>query len=187
VTSRAERYLEQLLAAVSDRPADLTEILDAIPVPIYMTDTDGAVTYWNAACAQFAGRKPELGQDRWCVTWQLYTMAGEPLAHENCPMAVAIREGKPQRGDVAIALRPDGSRRAFTPYPTPLYDQSGKLRGAVNMLIDVTDEQIRELAAQAERCTRLATSVTDHRAARILTDMAASYSATIETLKEHAS
>ena len=56
-------------------------------------------------------------------------------------MAQAIREERAIRGAVAIAMRPDGTRRAFTPYPTPLFDDDGKLIGAVNMLIDVTAEQ----------------------------------------------
>ena len=99
---------------------------------------DGNVTYWNRACVDFAGREPQLGQDRWCVTWKLYTMAGEPLAHDACPMAVAIKQQRIVRDAVAIAERPDGSRRAFTPYPTPLFDEDGALKGAVNMLIDVT-------------------------------------------------
>jgi len=34
-------------------------------------------------------------------------------------------ERRPVRGEEAIAERPDGSRVAFVPYPTPLYDASG--------------------------------------------------------------
>ena len=56
-------------------------------------------------------------------------------------MAVAIREQRAIRGKVAIAARPDGSRKAFTPYPTPLFDDDGQLTGAVNMLIDVSAAQ----------------------------------------------
>ena len=48
-----------------------TSMLDELPVPIYTTDAAGAVTYWNRACVEFAGREPELGQDRWCITWKL--------------------------------------------------------------------------------------------------------------------
>ena len=51
------------------------------------------------------------------------------------------RSSGPIRDVVAIAERPDGSRVAFRPYPTPLFDPPGNFTGAVNMLIDVTDEQ----------------------------------------------
>ena len=40
-------------------------------------------------------------------------------------MAVAIKEKREVRGEMAIAMRPDGSRKAFIPYPTPLFDEDG--------------------------------------------------------------
>jgi PAS domain-containing protein len=181
---QADHYLSQLLTAVADYPAKSTEALDAIPVPVYMTDITGAVTYWNAACVQFAGRQPELGRDRWCVTWRLYTMTGEPLPHEVCPMALAIRRREPRRGDVAIALRPDGSRRAFNPYPVPLFGEDGELTGAVNMLIDVTEEQAETLASQSARCRRLAAAIDDRQASSVLKAMAEGYDTTARELSK---
>jgi PAS domain S-box-containing protein len=158
------------------------ELLDELPVPIYTTDAEGAVTYWNSACIDFAGRQPELGRDRWCVTWQLYTTAGEPLRHEDCPMAQAIREKKPVRDAIAIAKRPDGSRVAFRPYPTPLFGTDGELTGAVNLLIDVTDEQSQALRQQAEHCRRLADATYDRATRKVLDDMAEGFDKTAEEL-----
>ena len=63
-------------------------------------------------------------------------------------MAQAIRERQPVRDAVAIAERPDGSRAAFRPYPTPLFDEHGNFTGAVNMLIDVTDQQAKRLPSR---------------------------------------
>jgi hypothetical protein len=63
---------------------------------------------------------------------------GTPLPHEQCPMAVALREDRPVRNVDAIAERPDGTRIRFMPYPTPLHDASGALIGAVNILVDIT-------------------------------------------------
>jgi PAS domain-containing protein len=53
-------------------------------------------------------------------------------------MAIALKEDRAVRGAEAIAERPDGTRVPFIPFPTPLHDASGKLVGAVNMLIDIT-------------------------------------------------
>lgn len=169
----AERLLDEVLGALSGDAWTVT--LDRLEAPTYLTDIDGNVTYWNRACVDFAGREPELGHDKWCVTWKLYTTQGDPLPHESCPMAIAIKEQRAIRDCIAIAERPDGSRRAFRPYPTPLFDPAGTLKGAVNMLIDVTAEQDRELRGQAERCRRLARSVTDAQASRVLDDMAIGY------------
>lgn len=156
--------------------------LDKLAVPIYTTDATGAVTFWNRACIDFAGREPQLGQDRWCVTWHLYTTTGEPLEHENCPMATALKEKRAVRDMVAIAERPDGSRVAFRPYPTPLFDQDGELTGAVNMLIDVTEEQADSLHDQAERCRRLADATYDRATSKVLGDMAEGFDRTADTL-----
>lgn len=179
---KAEFYLQTALEAVRQR-ADWQMMLDELPVPIYTTDADGAITYWNRECVVFTGRQPELGRDRWCVTWQLYTTTGERLPHETCPMATAITKKCEVRGEVAIALRPDGSRRAFTPYPTPLFDNAGNLTGAVNMLIDVTNQQASVLSEQAARCKRLAKAVTDKPTLQILSRMAEGYAATAAALK----
>lgn len=181
-TTHAQRLLDEVLGALSGDAWSVT--LDALDAPTYLTDADGNVTYWNRACVEFAGREPELGRDRWCVTWKLYTMAGEPLAHNACPMAVAIKQQRAVRNAVAIAERPDGSRRAFMPYPTPLFDGSGTMTGAVNLLIDVTAEQDEALRSQAERCWRLAKSVTDPSASRVLGDMAISYESSAASLSQ---
>ena len=122
--------------------------LDALPAPIYVTDTDGVITYYNPACIAFAGRVPALGLDRWCVTWKLFTEDGAFLPHDKCPMAEAIRTQTPVRGVSALAERPDGTRLNFVPFPTPLFDAQGRFIGAVNMLIDVTAEQTRRGASR---------------------------------------
>lgn len=157
-------------------------MLDQLPVPIYTTDSDGAVTYWNRACVEFAGRVPKLGKDKWCVTWKIYTTTGDFLPHDQCPMAKAIREKREIRGAVAIAVRPDGSRRAFRPYPTPLFDADGKLTGAVNMLVDVSAEQADVLADQARRCRRLADATYDRQTCSVLAAMADGFARTAEQL-----
>jgi len=127
------------------------ELLDALPAAIYTTDAAGRLTYYNAAAVQLAGRVPDLGSDEWCVTWRLYWPDGTPLPHDECPMALALKTGRPVRGVEAIAERPDGTRVPFMPYPTPLHDASGNVVGAVNMLVDLTErsqaEQVRQLLA----------------------------------------
>jgi len=180
---KAEEYLDTALDALTAGD-ECPSVLDKLPVPIYTTDATGAVTYWNRACVEFAGRMPMLGEDRWCVTWEIYTTAGDRLPHNQCPMAEAIREQRPIRGKVAIAMRPDGTRRAFTPYPTPIFDDDGKLTGAINMLIDVSNEQADVLADQAKRCRRLADATYDRQTCGVLTAMADQFDETAAHLSD---
>src|SRR5262249_29898687 len=104
----------------------------------------GRLTYFNEAAAELWGYRPELGSADWCGSWKLYWPDGTPLPHELSPMAVSLKENRRVRGQEAIAERPDGTRVPFRPYPTPLHDQNGRLVGAVNMLVDITDRKHAE-------------------------------------------
>lgn len=134
-----ERKLAEQQLRASERR--LREILEAVPAAIYTTDEAGRITFYNQAAVDFSGRVPTLGSDEWCVSWRLYWPDGRPMKHEECPMAVALREGRAIRDAEAIAERPDGTRVPFIPYPTPLFDEAGKVVGAINMLVDITDRK----------------------------------------------
>jgi len=122
-----------------------TELLEALPVAVYTTDAHGRITFYNRAAAELWGHHPEIGSSQWCGSWRLYWPDGRPLPRGECPMAVALKEGREVRGVEAIAERPDGTRVRFRPYPTPLRDPSGRLVGAINLLMDVTERHDSEL------------------------------------------
>jgi PAS domain S-box-containing protein len=122
-----------------------TQLLSLLPIAIYMTDADGRITYFNDAAAELWGQRPHLGTVQWCGSWRLYWPDGQPMRHEECPMAVTLKEGKPVRGQEAIAERPDGTRVRFLPYPTPLRDDSGRLIGAINLLMDTSHRYDAEI------------------------------------------
>ncbi|EJC83237.1 PAS domain S-box [Rhizobium leguminosarum bv. trifolii WSM2297] len=121
----------------------MRDLLEALPAAVYTTDATGRITFYNKAAVEMSGRTPQAG-DMWCVTWRLFNLDGTPLPHDQCPMAVALKEDRPVRGAEAIAERPDGSRVPFIPYPTPLHDANGHLVGAINMLVDITERKQAE-------------------------------------------
>ena len=121
------------------------EILDALPVAVYTTDAQGRITYYNQAAEDLWGRRPKIGSDQWCGSWRLFWPDGRLLPHDECPMAVTLKEGHPVRGVEAIAERPDGTRVPFLPYPTPLRDATGQLVGAINLLVDLTERRRAEV------------------------------------------
>lgn len=120
------------------------EILQALPTAVYTTDAQGKITFYNQAAADLAGREPVVGSDEWCVCWRLYRSDGSPLPLDQCPMAVTLKHQERIRGVELIAERPDGSRARVVPYPTPLFDAGGRVTGAVNMLVDITDRHAAE-------------------------------------------
>jgi PAS domain-containing protein len=72
-------------------------------------------------------------------------------------MAVALKEGRAVRGAEAVAERPDGTRVPFIPFPTPLRDSFGRITGAINMLVDISERR------QAETQQRLLLDELNHR------------------------
>ncbi|MHB1204190.1 MAG: PAS domain-containing protein [Rhodospirillaceae bacterium] len=172
----AETIIDPIVSQAANGEPALYSALDLLPAPVYVTDPMGFVTYFNRACIGFSGRMPVVGKDRWCVTWKLYTADGDYLPHEQCPMAHAIRSATRVRGLKAMAARPDGTRVTFTPFPTPLLGPAGELLGAVNILIDVSDQrQIDKLVAEAKRCRRLAAGIGDTHTAHVLQRLSEEY------------
>jgi len=142
---------QHALAAPREGEHEFRAMIDALPAAIYTTDAKGKITHFNPACIEFSGRTPTLGSDQWCVTWKLFHPDGRPMPHNECPMAISLKEGRVIRGAEAIAERPDGTRRWFIPYPTPLFDDSGKLIGGINMLVDITERKVAEAQLAIER------------------------------------
>jgi PAS domain S-box-containing protein len=70
-------------------------------------------------------------------------------------MAMALKENRAIDGMEAIAERPDGTRVPFMAYPTPLRDESGRLVGAVNMLVNLTERK------QAKHIEQLLASIVE--------------------------
>ncbi len=146
---------EQQDVVEQNREQQFRAMIDALPAAIYTTDAEGWLTHFNPAAVKFSGRVPELGTDRWCISWKIFRADGTPLPHEKCPMAVALKEGRIIEGAECIAERPDGTRIWFTPHPRPLRDASGKIVGGINMLVDITERK------QAEQANSLLAAIVD--------------------------
>lgn len=126
----------------------LNQLLDVLPAAVYITDAVGRITYYNEAAAKLWGIRPRLNSDLWCGSWRLLWPNGSPMRHDECPMAVALKEQRAIRGEEAIAERPDGTRIPFMAFPTPLRDATGTFIGAVNVLLDMSDHQRAEHAGR---------------------------------------
>jgi len=143
-------------ARLRDSERQLQELIAAIPAAIYTTDAQGKITYFNEAATELVGHTPTTGSE-WRVTWKLYHPNGTPLPYDQCPMAIALKEGRAIRNAEVVAERPDGTRVPFIPYPTPLRDGAGKIVGAINMLVDVSERK------QAETQQRILLNELNHR------------------------
>lgn len=124
------------------------DFLDTLGVAVYTTDAEGHISYFNEAAVTLWGRQPELGE-QWCGSWRLYWPDGRLMPHDECPMAIALKQDRAIRGVEAELERPDGTRAVFMAYPTPLHDTGGQMVGAVNVMVDVTERRKAEEALRA--------------------------------------
>jgi PAS domain S-box-containing protein len=130
-------------------------LLKALPTAIYTTDAAGRITFYNEAAAELWGCHPELGKSEWCGSWRLYWPDGRPMPHDQCPMAMALKEKRAISGAEILAERPDGTRVPLLANPTPICGELGVLLGGVNSLVDITgrkeaERSARQLAAIVE-------------------------------------
>jgi PAS domain S-box-containing protein len=115
------------------------QLLQSLSVPVYTTDLEGRITFYNRAATELWGREPVLGRDQWCGSYKIFNSAGEEIPLDECPMAVAVKSGRPVFGEEIIVERPNHERMNVLPHPRPLFDSSGKLVGAINLLLDITE------------------------------------------------
>jgi len=131
--------------ALRDSEQRNRQLVQSLPVAVlYTCDAQGRITLYNKAAVALWGREPVLGQDAWCGSYRILETDGTPLPHERCPMAVALRAGRPIRGVEIVIERPDGTRRIVMAHPEPILDGSGKVVGAIDVLLDLTDRKRAE-------------------------------------------
>jgi PAS domain S-box-containing protein len=139
-----------------DEILNYRRFFEMLPAAVYTTDAAGRLTFYNDAAAELWGRRPVIGQDEWCGSWRIYTPEGARVPLDQCPMAVAIKENRAVRGIEAVVERPDGVKIPFLPYPTPIRDASGKLTGALNLLVNISERKTTEtVLARRDKWFRL--------------------------------
>jgi PAS domain S-box-containing protein len=135
------------------------QLVRSLPAAVCTCDAEGRMTLYNDAAVSLWGRAPKLGGERWCGSYRIFQPDGSPLPLDQCPMAIALREGRSLRDAEIVIEREDGSRRFVLANPEPIRDSTGALLGAVNMLVDITDRKqleagLREAKDAAESANR---------------------------------
>ncbi|HSQ54178.1 MAG TPA: PAS domain S-box protein [Gemmata sp.] len=141
--------------ATSDPGNDLEfrSLLERLPAAAYTCDAEGRITYFNRRAAEYWGREPKLNDpaERFCGWFKLFSPDGTPISRDLCRMAIALRDQQDYDGQEIVIERPDGTRLTVLAHASPLPDRSGHVRGAVNVLVDITDrkrdEQVHALLA----------------------------------------
>src|SRR4030088_1255012 len=104
--------LHDISNAVSRDGSEFHRLLYALPAGAYTCDAGGLITYFNQHAVALWGRAPALNDssDRFCGSFKLFSKDGAPITHDQCWMALALRERKEYNGQEIIVERPDGVR-----------------------------------------------------------------------------
>ena len=130
---------------------ELARLVEGLPVGLYVCDPEGLVTYCNPRAVEILGRCPELGsaEDRFCGSFRLSDRNGDSIDPEDSWMARALRNGgQPESREVVIEDAA-GELRMVLARARAVRDEDGRLLGAVNVLVDITERTRNEEAVRA--------------------------------------
>jgi PAS domain S-box-containing protein len=141
--SAASSVGESVPAASLISEPEFRRLLGRLPAGAYTCNREGQITFFNEQAATLWGRRPELNDpvDRFCGSFKLFLPDGTPVTHEQCWMGQALKTGNDYVGKEILIERPDGSRRHLLAHASPYRDEQGSVIGAVNILVDVTEQQ----------------------------------------------
>lgn len=150
-----EITLEQQTQSVPPKSdLEFRRLLEKLPAAAYTCDAAGLITYFNRRAVELWGREPKLNDaaDRFCGSFKLFASDGSPIPHDRCWMALALQDGKEYNGQEIIIERPDGGRWTALAHANPFHDESGRVVGAVNVLVDITErKRAEEALREADR------------------------------------
>lgn len=135
-------------------PAMSTDaLLNLLPVGVYSCDGEGRITAFNRRAAEILGCEPLIGdtQELFCGSLKMFLPDGTLISREQIPMAAALHSGKSFRDVEAIVERPDGSHIWAAVNIDPLFDEAGRIVGAVNCFLDITERKHSEQALRESR------------------------------------
>jgi PAS domain S-box-containing protein len=142
-----------------------SDLIEILPAAVYVCDAEAAIVACNRRATELWGRTPKLGDtdEKFCGSHKLFRPDGSSLPHRETPMEWVLRTGDAARDQEVIIERPDGSRVTVLVNIAPLFDESGKLIGAVNCFQDLSAQkdaekeraQLREELLQAQKIDAL--------------------------------
>ncbi len=150
---------EELRGTLGRSVAQLESIFDVIPDSVRVVDIDGRTVRSNTQALQDhaeSGTQPSTLRELWQLD-RPRTMEGTSLFMHEHPTARALR-GERVRGETLSVRRGiDGDSVIIEVNSNPLYDEQGKIRGAVTVERDVTakTQLAKALEEEARRTAEL--------------------------------
>jgi PAS domain S-box-containing protein len=126
--------------ALETSKSSYRHLVEVMPAAVCTCGEDGVIDFYNARAAEIWGRSPVIPDpsEKFCGSFQLYTLDGDLIPIEQNPVAICLRTGEPFRGVQARVVRPDGTSVTVEVNIDPFVDDEGKVVGAINVFLDVS-------------------------------------------------
>jgi PAS domain S-box-containing protein len=159
---RAATEIQRLNRELRHHLEELQTVFNTAPVGLALAhDPQCRSLTGNPTCAAMLGLSPRAarsGTGSYAPGVKLLR-AGKEVPPGALPMQVAARTGEPVTGQELELVSPDGHIINSYASASPLYDESGKVRGSLGVFVDITAQkeaqrEILRLNAELERRVR---------------------------------
>jgi len=165
VEAELQKAKQELETRVVERTTELRDanqrlqtVLQSLPVGVWIADSSGRIIDKNEMADQIWGGEAPLAKNisEYSQYRAWWANSGEPIEAEDWGLARAIQKGERSVGEVIDIQRFDGSHGTILNSAVPMYDEDGRLTGAVVASQDVTrqrelEQQARAAAAEVQR------------------------------------
>lgn len=141
---------DRLIEVLQGAENHFSQLFENIQTPVYTTDIEGKITFYNKAATDLWGQEPDVNSLRWCGCVSTHSIDGDLISPDQLPIAACTRQAKYISEQELIIERPDGSNRTIISYPSLLFDGTGNISGAINLVIDITNRTNVERALMAD-------------------------------------
>lgn len=123
----------------------LQQVLEALPVGVWIMDHTGRITHGNPAGRRIWGGARYIGPSQFGEYKGWWADTGQRIAPDEWAAARAIKRGETSMDEMVDIECFDGSRKTILNSALPLRDAAGQITGAIIINQDITDRRRSEL------------------------------------------
>jgi PAS domain S-box-containing protein len=121
------------------RDSDPWAMIDVFPLPTFICGPDARLLRYNKKAEELWGVAPDASEGHlFGGAHRLYRADGTLIVADERPVAQVLKTGTGIRDLELIIERRDGSRVKVLAHIEPLFDENGRIAGAVNCMQDIT-------------------------------------------------